>query len=336
MEEYAEMGTERLERLLQDVATVPKDRATEDRYRGALLGLAAGNALGLPVEGQTRAAIQRRFPSGLTEVFPEEANRPWDDDLAQAIILTDVLCESNEIDLDDLAQRLLRWGHENGRGMGQLTRQVFNELESGAPAAEAARRAWEVSGWSTAGNGAVMRCAPVALRWRASPKTLIAAARSSALVTHYDARCEWSTVVVVAIIAGCLSDRPPDPEALAIAIDAVGEKGWAAEALQQVSEAIRQPNGKDLVALELDDPMDMGYTLKTMQVALWCLRQPKNFESVLTEVVGAGGDTDTNGAVAGAVMGSRTGASGIPSRWLANIADIDRVADIASRLYRLS
>jgi ADP-ribosyl-[dinitrogen reductase] hydrolase len=181
-----------------------------------------------------------------------------------------------------------------------------------------------------------MRCAPVALRWRASPRSLIAAARSSALVTHYDARCEWSTVVVVAIIACCLSERSVDAEELAIAIDAVGGKGWAAEALQHVSEAIRHVKGKDLSALELDDPMDMGYTLKTMQVALWCLSQPTTFESVLIEVVGAGGDTDTNGAVAGAVMGSRTGASAIPSRWLANIADIDRVADIASRLYRIS
>jgi hypothetical protein len=80
----------------------------------------------------------------------------------------------------------------------------------------------------------------------------------------------------------------------------------------------------------------MGYTLKAMQVGLWALRQKLSFKEVLVEVVEAGGDTDTNGAVAGAVMGARVGLSGIPPRWRDNIRDPDYLIELADRLFDAS
>ena len=73
--------------------------------------------------------------------------------------------------------------------------------------------------------------------------------------------------------------------------------------------------------LVLDD-VDMGYTLKAMQVALWCAVQASDFEESLVAVVSAGGDTDTNGAVAGAVLGARFGLNAIPSRWRERLAEV--------------
>ncbi|MGH7406717.1 MAG: ADP-ribosylglycohydrolase family protein, partial [Candidatus Methylomirabilales bacterium] len=76
--------------------------------------------------------------------------------------------------------------------------------------------------------------------------------------------------------------------------------------------------------------------LKAMQVGLWVLQQGHDFETVLVEVVNTGGDTDTNGAVAGAVMGARVGLQGIPPRWQENIRDKDTLVDLADRLFDAS
>jgi ADP-ribosyl-[dinitrogen reductase] hydrolase len=153
-----------------------------------MLGLAAGNALGLPVEGKSAHGIRRRFPGGVTEVSPRESDGPWDDDLAQAALLAEALAESDELDPEAFAARLVIWAQRNGRGMGTLTRSVIDELTSGRSSHEAARLAWEKNPMGNSGNGAVMRCPPVALRHLGSGLDLIRNARTSALVTHYDAR----------------------------------------------------------------------------------------------------------------------------------------------------
>jgi ADP-ribosyl-[dinitrogen reductase] hydrolase len=325
--------TTALENIVDSAPLDDNREALLDRFRGAMLGLAVGNALGLPVEGESAHAIRRHFPGGITEVGTEEHDRPWDDDLAQAAILAEVLLQSEELDPEAFAARLVVWARENGRGIGGLTRSAIDELAKGRTSHEAARVAWERNAMSNAGNGAVMRCLPVALRHIRSGANLIRTARTSALVTHYDARCEWSTVVAAVALATCLSAEPVAVGDLAIAIEAIRGEGWPADSMEQVAEAIRSVERATLDALKLDDPVDMGYTLKAMQVALWCTAQAGGFEQIVIGVVNEGGDTDTNGALAGAVMGARYGASSIPPRWLDNVADTQGLTELADRLF---
>ena len=305
-----------------------------DRYRAVLLGVAAGNGLGLGLEGLSRSAIHRHWPDGVKDVQEIEKQRPWDDDVAQTYLLATALLRTEELNPDFFAQQLVQWSAENGRGMGQLTRDVIQELSSGTPTREAARRVWERSGWSNAGNGAVMRCTPVAMRYRTSGAALVRNARASALVTHFDARCEWSTVVVDVALAGALSGRVPEIEELASAVERLSDRDVERAAQEQVADAIRAVDGADLQRLELDDPMDMGYTLKAMQVALWCLQQDDDLESVVVHVVNAGGDTDTNGAVAGGAMGARRSVDAIPRRWIERVPRIEELVDVADRLFQ--
>jgi ADP-ribosyl-[dinitrogen reductase] hydrolase len=329
------MRTEPLEALVDRAASAGgTDQPTlRSRYRGTLLGVAAGNALGLQVEGESRNSIRRRHPDGVREVDPRERDRPWDDDLAQTVLLAEALLEMEDLDLDYLGMQLARWRAENGRGIGVLTAEVLDEIERGAPARDAARIVWERSGWSTAGNGALMRCAPVALRWRASGAALVRAARASAQVTHYDARCVWSTVVFDVALAIALSTgTAPDPSDLADALEGAEQEGEAGAAVEQVVEATRAVTSAGLDDLDLDDPMDMGYTLKALQVGLWALRAPGDLESLVAEVVEAGGDTDTNAAVAGAALGARVGEQAIPGRWLGAVARTDELVRVADRL----
>ncbi len=296
-----------------------------DRYRGVLLGVAAGNALGLPVEGWTRQLIEKHFPKGVSDVPDRQRDRPWDDDLAQTAILAEALLEGDALDAGSLGEKLVQWLLAGGNGIGGQTLAVLREIDAGTPAKEAACLVWERSGRTAAGNGAIMRCSPVALRWRHSPRRLVDETRESAAVTHHDERCTWSAVGLNAVLVRALAGEATNLEALALALDSAG-------APREVGEAMRFTQGRPLSELSLDEPHGMGYTLKALQAGLWCLSQPGDFEAALVQVVNAGGDTDTNGAVSGAVMGSRVGCAGIPSRWLAAIPETDRLVRLADQL----
>jgi ADP-ribosyl-[dinitrogen reductase] hydrolase len=329
--------TEALEALVERAAGDRVDAdLLRDRYRGTLLGVAVGNALGLGHEGSSRASLRRHFPEGVSEVDPRERNSQWDDDLAQTVVLGEALLAADELDPDDVGARLLRWARENGRGMGVLIGEVVAGLAEGRSAMDAARAAWERGGWSTAGNGAIMRCAPVALRWRRRGARLVSTARTSALVTHYDPRCEWSTVAFDVALCFALAGKSLDLGELAGALQKVEEGEQPDEALDQVVEAVRSVPAADLDDLDLDDPMDMGYTLKAMQVGLWCLEQDRPLDVLLPRIVGAGGDTDTNGAVAGAALGARAGLGAIPGRWISGVRDSGLIEGLADDLFAAS
>jgi ADP-ribosylglycohydrolase len=295
-----------------------------DRYRGAMLGLAVGNTLGLPVESWPSAEIRRRYPRGIREIDPLEVKLPWDDDLAQAVILAESILEHDTLRNDDLAARMVAWFESNGRGMGAQTRAVISALRQGILPSEAARLIWERDGGQPAGNGAVMRCAPVAMRWPRDHKKLYEETENSSRVTHHDPRCAWSAFAVNLAVSDALHGRTASIDFIADTLESMGVGPHTLSAVRQVS-------GGSLERLRLDATA-IGFTLKAMQAGLWCLEHPADFEESLVAVVQAGGDTDTNGAVAGAVLGALHGASAIPERWTSRIARAEELTSLADRL----
>ena len=182
--------------------------------------------------------IARQNPGGVTAISAREGY-PDDDDLAQAILLAEACMESDRLDVADLMRRFWAWGERNGAGMGSLTRAVLERYGGalphralrnwarygepptgevrkprGADASEAARLVWEESGRSSAGNGSVMRCGPVALRWLHDDIALARNSVMSAVVTHWDRRCVWSTLLADFAIAACLRGEPVESRAL--------------------------------------------------------------------------------------------------------------------------
>lgn len=315
-------------RFLKPATQALAPEAGRDRYRGALLGLAAGNALGGPLEGQSAERIRACLPEGICEIPVRESEAPWDDDVAQAIELAHCLLEG-PLDINDYLRRLVRWAEESGRGMGRQTYEVLVRVRRGARGTAAAKAVWEESGRWAAGNGAVMRCAPVALRWRRDPVRLVEDAGHSARVTHYDPRCVWTTAAICAVIAHALAGSHWTLHELADGLERVG-------APDEVSEAVRRSATSELAELELDEPFSMGYTVRTMTAGLWAHLNAKDFETTLLAVIHAGGDTDTNGAVAGAVLGARFGASAIPGRWVERLPDPDELVSLADRLWEVA
>ena len=328
----------------------------QDRCRGLMVGLAAGNLLGILCEGWPREEIRRRWPEGVRDIVAS-TGYPDDDDLAQAVILAEECLGGDELDADKLARRFWVWGEENGLGIGNATAETLARYggsrprcygsrnptgrrggsagsdfpvarePQGLPALQASRAAWEDSGGKAAGNGAVMRCAPLAIRWRHDDAALVRNTVCSAAVTHWDSRSIWSSVFVNLAIASLLRE-PPDTEFHLVeraeqAHETLGDSltpfGIDGPPRSAVTDALDISGITTAEEIGLDG-WDMGYTLKAMQVAMWCVHRAPDFEEALLAVINAGGDTDTNGAVAGAVLGARFGLDAIPGRWRDQVA----------------
>ena len=325
--------------LREAPASTVQGRSLSDRAQGVMVGVAVGNLLGLPIEGRSWTQIQERFPNGVTEISGGEMLKPLDDDPAQSVELAEALLEGGD-PVERFAARLVAWSVLNGRGMGRTTRQAINQLKDKVPPPVAAYAVYRAKG-DIAPNGGIMRCAPVAIARLLQPELLIRDTADTCAVSHYAPISQWSCVIVNAAIAVLLSGAEPDlrkllelaradgcPDLVAAARQAgvpttVMEDLIGGRPLRGHAEWIRGVRGSK------------GHTLMTMQAGLWAAGTPLDFEKALIAIVNAGGDTDTNGALAGAVLGARYGASGIPERWARHVAQRERLSNLADRLLRM-
>lgn len=317
-----------------------EDTDIPDRATGALLGLAVGNVIGLPSEFYSYHETRDAYPNGVIEPDPAEARRPMDDDLAQAVDLAEALLSGGDC-VADFERRIVRWLEDNGRGCGITTSEVVSQLARGVPVPEAARQVYESKG-RIAPNGAVMRCAPVAIARLNDAERLITDSAAIATVTHYAPLCQWSCIVINAVIAQLIRGRQPDLAGILAAAQSDGSTDLAAKSrsdgipsdtLDSIAAGVRSP--ADMTWMRRDHGL-IGHTLLATQAGLWAAATPMEFEEAIVEVVSVGGDTDTNGAVAGAVLGARYGASAIPERWLSCVPERERIERLAVELLELS
>lgn len=326
-----------------------------DRERGLMAGIAAGNLLGVTVEGKSRSAVRSAYPHGIRDI-PAKPGYPDDDDLAQSIIIAEA-AEAGPLNADDLGRRFWAWAERNGLGMGNLTCKALTLFGGDHPqclgwgAAEdarepvgiaiedASRTAW---GGNSAGNGALMRCAPVAIRWRDDAAALARNSVVSAVPTHWDPRCGWSCVALNVAASAALRGetisadaliaeseaamRPALPELARHPYDAampeLARYPYDAALPDSVRRAIADAARAEIDDVKFDGRDNMGFTLLTLQSALISLWRAPDFERGLRAVVESGGDTDTNGAAAGAILGARFGLDAIPQRWRDRIAEL--------------
>jgi len=314
----------------------------DDRARGLMVGIASGNLLGVPLEGRSKAQVSERFPDGVRDITARPGY-PDDDDLAQSLIIAEA-AEEGPLDVEDLGHRFWEWGEINGLGMGNLTSQVLTlfggsyprrlgsgtiddvRQPKGMAIEDASREAW---GGKSAGNGALMRCAPIAVRWRDDAAALARNSVVSAVPTHWDTRCGWSCVALNIGIAAALRGETMDANALVAAAEEavlaslpeLSQYGYEAGMPHSVRIAVAQAASLDIEEVEFDG-WSMGFTLLALRAGLISLWRAPDFEQGLCAVVEAGGDTDTNGAVAGAALGARFGIDAVPQRWRDRIAEL--------------
>src|SRR4029453_7438711 len=277
-----------------------------DRITGSVLGLALGDALGAPFEGRMAAEVPDPLPA---------LELPWmglppgstTDDTAMARNLVRSLAALAEFDPDDLVARHLEWFRSGPRDGARFTPRVVSRGDGGDYAFEAARSVWEGRGPEvSAGNGSVMYCAPLGLAYVGRPEELIEVAPRLSALTHFDERCGTAVLGVTLTVAALTRGQSPEgavATGLAAVVDREG--GEELEYLVEIAGVGRQIDGPD-----------QSFCLFTAGVALQSLLGTGDFEIELSRIVALGGDTDTNAAVAGALLGAHVGGAGRPRAWL--------------------
>jgi ADP-ribosyl-[dinitrogen reductase] hydrolase len=299
----------------------------QDRYRGCLVGLAAGDALGGPVEFISRQELATRFPDGVRDFtgggWLSLESGEITDDTQMTLDLARSLAVDGTVNLPDLARRFVQWAAGHPKDIGATTRTAIAQLAEGVAWDEAGERVYRESlPKGAAGNGSVMRCAPVALRFRTDPHALVRVSIDTARMTHADPRCTAGAVVVNQAIASLLEDAPPEA-AIAASLSGVDQA--------DLVKAIRA-----LPELEWDQIRSGGYVVDTVTAAFKSLLVTASFEEAVVTAVSLGDDADTTGAVAGALAGARYGVAAIPERWYGAVQHREELQRLADRLLFLS
>jgi ADP-ribosylglycohydrolase len=341
-----------------------------DRVRGGLLGLAIGDALGAPLEGLSSQQIRAHY--GQVVDFVDGAlawkRKPYrwrmpglySDDTQQALALCDVLLESGRVEPRRLAEIYLGLANPKGsyagahRGIGRSFRQVLADLERGVSPRH--------TGQTSAGIGAAMRIAPVALYFNGQPEDMFEAVMAASLITHRDIRSLAGAMAVAHAVRRLAAGAQRDPSFLfRLAADVAREEerilathsGYVtslqehgrslSRSIAHVESLLDSPRERALGALVDEankhgaDPIckraTMGFPPACIPACLYLLMTTDSIEEALVDVVNLGGDADTAGAILGAFAGAHYGLGEIPHRWLLGLQNRDAIDQRAQALH---
>jgi ADP-ribosyl-[dinitrogen reductase] hydrolase len=297
----------------------------QDRYRGALLGLAAGDALGTTLEFKrpgTFAPIDDMVGGGPFDLQPGQ----WTDDTSMALCLAESLVECRRFDPVDQLQRYVRWsqqGHHSSTGhcfdIGVTVRGALDRFQrTGAQWCGSTEP-------ETAGNGSLMRLAPVPLFFAREPARAIARAADSSRTTHGAREAVDACRYFAGLLVGAVEGRAKS-DLLAPGFTPV-DGLWDDEPL---ARAIAQVAGGSFRQREPPRIVGSGYVVRSLEAALWAFAKSTTFEDGALLAVNLGDDADTTGAIYGQIAGAFYGVEGIPARWREKLAareTLERLAD---------
>jgi ADP-ribosyl-[dinitrogen reductase] hydrolase len=309
--------------------------SARDRIVGGLVGLAAGDALGVPVEFEPRKARESDPVTGMrgggTWHMPPGT---WSDDASLALCLAESIVDRG-FDPQDSGRRSLAWLDEGlwtARGsvfdVGGATRRALDRIRSGLPAVLAGGR-----GENDNGNGSLMRILPAAAWLGGLPEPArFRAIASYSAVTHGHPRsllgC-WLLSLVASRLLGGEAPRAACEGAAAEARELA--PGLPATVSKEAGAYARVLDG-GLPSIPMARIRGSGYVVHCLEAALWCLATSSDFSSCVLAAVNLGEDADTTGAVAGGLAGLAYGRRAIPEDWAGALARSAEIEALAARL----
>jgi ADP-ribosylglycohydrolase len=286
----------------------------EDQTQGVLIGTAVGDALGLPAEGISPRRIARRWPNRWRMNLLCGKGMVSDDTEHTLMVAQALLAAPGEAGQfqTQLARKLRGWFLCLPAGTGMATAKACIKLCLGVPPSR--------SGIYSAGNGPAMRSAVIGVFFADDPQRRQTFTAASTRLTHRDPRAEIAALAVAETAALFCQNRPQD---VLDALPALGDNAEWRALCSQLAKALEAGwSVRDLaLAMGLEKGVT-GYALHTVPIALYAaLRHGDSFEAALVSALDCGGDTDTVGAIVGALMGARLGSGGIAQPWIDGIAD---------------
>lgn len=290
-----------------------------DRALGAMLGLAVGDAVGTTLEFRARDSYPVLSDMIGGGPFHLEAGQ-WTDDTSMALALMDSLTVNAALDEADLMRRFTRWyeeGEYSVRGqcfdIGAITRQALSCWKrTGNPVAGS-------TAGEDAGNGSLMRLAPVAVRHWHDRKVLVDVAARQSATTHGAPEAVSACVAYAEALADAISGQPRS----AVLSDRQGGYAGAIAAIMAGSWRDKRR----------DEIHSTGYVVHALEAALWSVGRTTSFEEAVLLAANLGDDADSTAAIAGQLAGALYGAAAIPARWREKLAWGNKIANAAVALF---
>ena len=306
-----------------------------DRFRGCLLGVAVGDALGMPTEGYTAREISSKFGMVREMMQAPEGHfhsgllaGQFTDDTEETLLLAESLINASGFSPDGFAEKLIAWGttwtldERLNRGVGFATRSAVESMIAGTP--------WQQSGLNIPTCGAAMRAAPIGLLYHADLNIVKSYADLQSLPTHASAAARAAAVAVAVGVALSLCGFSKEMILRNAASQASRLDTYFAERLLWVGELLdRKP--EDALGVIRNSPL----AAETVPAAFYCFLKFEP-EEALVMAASSGGDTDSIASIAGSLFGAALGTSWIPDRWLAVLEGRERIESAARGLSELS
>lgn len=287
-----------------------------NKIRGVIFGQAIGDALGLGTEFMSHKEVLKYYPQRLTlysQIIQDRHRKRWEqgdwtDDTDMMLCIANAIIADKNICLNSIAQNFKKWFKGSPMGIGRHTYNVLATSDYTNNPTKAAEIVWKLSGKKSAANGGIMRTSVIGL-WKQDVSYY---AEEICKLTHTDSRCIGSCIILSELIHHFVWNGDE------LEFEAIQELA------RKFDERIEPylllaKTVDDILDLALDDESTMGYTLKTLSAAIWCLYHVESFQEGLLAVVNAGGDADTNAAVTCSLLGAKYGFNSIPSYYVNNL-----------------
>ncbi|MGD2122647.1 MAG: ADP-ribosylglycohydrolase family protein [Gemmatimonadota bacterium] len=297
---------------------------TRDRFLGCLLGLAAGDAVGTTVEFRPRGRFEPLTDMVGGGPFRLQAGQ-WTDDTSMALCLAESLLEAGGFDPRDQMQRYLLWwaeGHLSSTGRcfdigNTVSSALANFMGTGDPYSGSTHP-------YSAGNGSIMRLAPVPMFFFGDEKVAVLRTAESSRTTHGTEECLDACRLFGLHLHRALAGKTKE-EILAPPVSIPG--GPLVPKIQSIAEGSYA--GKPEAEIR-----GTGYVVESLEAALWCFQRTTTFEQAVLAAANLGDDADTTAAVTGQIAGAFYGMEGIPERWLEKLAMREVIEGLAMALWR--
>ena len=299
----------------------------KSRFHGCLLGLAAGDAVGTTLEFTTPgtfAPITDMVGGGPFNLQPGQ----WTDDTSMALCLAESLVEKQQFDAADQMARYVRWyqdGYLSSTGtcfdIGNATVNALNNfMHTGNP----------FSGSTdpfTAGNGSIMRLAPIPMFFYQSPEQAIHFAAESSRTTHgvetAVSACRYFATLIIGALNGVHKDKLLSPHYTPI------QGYWDKHPLAPEISSVAAGSFREKQPPEIKGS---GYVVQSLEAALWAFYRSENFRDGCLMAANLGDDADTTAAVYGQLAGAYYGVDNIPQSWLTKLALREKIESLADAL----
>ncbi len=302
------------------------------RYRGAMLGLATGDAVGTTLEFQRPGSftpIDDMVGGGPFHLKPGE----WTDDTSMALCLAESLVEQRGFDALDQMQRYVRWKDDGYYSVKGYCFDIGGTVSDALYRFEQDKHKDPYAGSTSpmsAGNGSLMRLAPVPLYYAKTPQAAIERSGESSRTTHATATAVDACRYMGALLVGALQGEDKQT-LLADHYSPTGDAYWQQHPLHPDIAEIAAGSFHTRQPPEI---VGTGYVVKALESALWAFAQSTTFREGCLLAVNLGNDADTTAAIYGQLAGAYYGEEGIPAEWRAKLAMLDRLVELAEQLYQ--